>query len=493
MNFNIRIAMVILSACLTSQLVAAGASDVVPVCWERFAPSPSPSDELKRAARPLLNAARYNLAWAPSGAEAVEKRWSDFEKIELHNFIRPICSSPAALAIVLKTGVFDEEIVGVSREEALARTLRMIRAAARAHNRESWRFPWQSAFWAADLAHGGWLLWDELDAETRRLLVEIVEFEANRFLEPDYRVSYWNGKGGDTKAEENAWDSMIHQVACAMMPGHPNVPRWKEAGSKLMVSAYSLEEDLTSEAIVDGKPVKDWLHGYNVRADGAVINHRILHPDYMTCIKFNLQAHTLLSLAGQTVPEAADFRARFIWRTLATKNWPSPPNRSPGGTIYVPGQAEIYFPEGTDRFTGRVACYYILDTWAHLLGWGSDLAVSPATWMRLRTDAIVKNQERHEDRRLYAEGELTSFVPREQNDFKRIADAYLALWLNERGALKPIGNWRAKSTGSNPECCADAAFQDGGLELDTSKSDSKSHSEEGATNSSAIIIDARQH
>jgi hypothetical protein len=205
-----------------------------------------------------------------------------------------------------------------------------------------------------------------------------------------------------------------------------------------------LEEDLKGETIVDGKPVKDWLRGYNVRADGAVINHRILHPDYMTCIKFNLQAHTLQSLAGQTVPEAADFRAEFIWRTLAATKWPSPPNNPPGGTINVPGRAEVYFPQGTDRFVGRVACYYVIDTWAHLLGWGKDLPVSPSTWMGLRANAIVRNQERYEDRRLYAEGELTSFVPREQNDFKRIADAYLALWLHERGALRPTGDWRAQ-------------------------------------------------
>jgi len=173
--------------------------------------------------------------------------------------------------------------------------------------------------------------------------------------------------------------------------------------------------------------VKDWLHGYNVWADGAVINHRILHPDYMTCVKFNLQAHILQLLAGQTVPEAADFRAEFIWRTLAAKKWPSPPYNPPGGTIYVPGRAEVYYPQGTDRFVDRVAGHYVIDTWACLLGWGKDLPDRPETWMRLRARTIVKNQERHENRRLYADDGLTSFVPWEQNDFKRIADAYLAL------------------------------------------------------------------
>jgi len=437
--FQIVALAVVAATCMADQ------TDVVPINWKRFEHRADPNESLLRAARPLLNAARYNLAWAPSGAAKVENGWQNFTQTDPHNFTRPVCSASVALAIVLKTGVFDEKAVGVPREEALARTLRWIRAAARAHNRESWRYPWQSPFWAADLAQAGWMLWDQLDSQTQRLLAEIVEFEADRFLAPDYRVPYWNGKGGDTKAEENAWNGTIHQIACAMMPKHPNVPQWKRIGSELMISAFALEEDLKSTAIVDGKPVKDWLRGYNVRADGALINHHILHPDYMTCVNYNLHAHIVQSLAGQTVPEAADFRAEFVWRTLAAKKWPSPPYHPPGGAIYVPGQAEVYYPQGTDWFKGRLAIYYHFDTWAFVLGWGKDLPIPPEKWMHLRATAIVKNQERHEDRRIYGAGEFTNFAPREQSDFNSLANAYLALWLHARGALNPTGNWLAPS------------------------------------------------
>jgi len=421
----------------------ASEADVVPINWTWFERRVPRNNNLQIAARLLLNAARYNLAWAPAGAGKVENDWQNFTKVDPHNFTRPVCSVAVASAIVLKTGVFDEKAVGISRDEALARTLRLIKAAARSHNRESWRYPWQSVPWASDLAQAGWMLWDQLDKETRRLLADIVEFEANRFLAPDYRVPYWNGKGGDTKAEENAWNATIHQIACAMMPKHPNAPRWKRIGSELMISAFALEEDLKSGRVVDGKPVKDWLRGYNVRADGAVINHRIFHPDYMTCVNFNLHAHIVQSLAGQTVPEAADFRAEFVWRTLAAKKWPSPPYKPPGGTIYVPGQAEVYYPQGTDWFKGRLAIYYNLDTWACVLGWGKDLPEPPEKWMHLRAAAIVKYQERHQDRHIYADDEFTNFVPREQSDFGGIANAYLALWLHARRALSPRGNWLA--------------------------------------------------
>ena len=38
-------------------------------------------------------------------------------------------------------------------------------------------------------------------------------YEANRFIRPNYKIPYWNGKGGDTKAEENSWDAMALQQA----------------------------------------------------------------------------------------------------------------------------------------------------------------------------------------------------------------------------------------------------------------------------------------
>jgi hypothetical protein len=100
---------------------------------------------------------------------------------------------------------------------------------------------WQSALWATTLCQAGWLLWDQLDPPSRRLIAEIAQFEADRFLVPGYRVPYWNGKGGDTKAEENAWNSMVLQVAAAMMPRHAHAPGWRRVCSELMVSAYLLD------------------------------------------------------------------------------------------------------------------------------------------------------------------------------------------------------------------------------------------------------------
>jgi len=55
----------------------------------------------------------------------------------------------------------------------------------------------------------GWFLWEDLDRPTRHMLAAMIEYEADRFIRPGYTVPYWNGKGGDTKAEENAWNAML--------------------------------------------------------------------------------------------------------------------------------------------------------------------------------------------------------------------------------------------------------------------------------------------
>jgi hypothetical protein len=54
------------------------------------------------------------------------------------------------------------------------------------------------------------------------------------------------------------------------------------------------------------------------RQDGAVINRSIVHPDDMTCISHSLLAYLAQSLAAQTVPQAAEFCAESIYRTLVS-------------------------------------------------------------------------------------------------------------------------------------------------------------------------------
>jgi hypothetical protein len=136
------------------------------------------------------------------------------------------------------------------------------------------------------------------------------------------------------------------------------------------------------------------------------------------------------------------FNGPDVYRTLIMQRWPAPPYQAPGGTIYVPGQAEVYYPQGTDWYKERVDHFYLLDTYAHVLGWDRALGGGRAqSWMRLRAEKLLARQLRHGDRCVYAAGEFTSYPGREQEAAWLGSDAFLLQWLRACGALGVKGNW----------------------------------------------------
>jgi hypothetical protein len=208
-----------------------------------------------------------------------------------------------------------------------------------------------------------------------------------------------------------------------------------------MVSAYATEKDLQSGLAVDGRPVKEWLRGYNANEDGSVVNHGFIHPDYMRCIFSNLRAYVVQPLAGQAVPEAADFNVPLVYRCFVTKNWPAPAYAEPGGTIYVPGKARLYYPQRADWGRHHYVFYYLLDVHVHLLGLDKGLPASAHDWTRIRAKGLLEMQLRHENRRIFADGELDTWVGREQTAAHALGSAFLHLWLVAQKAPVRRGNW----------------------------------------------------
>jgi hypothetical protein len=208
-----------------------------------------------------------------------------------------------------------------------------------------------------------------------------------------------------------------------------------------MISAYSTEADMHNERVLDGKPVRNWLHGFNANLDGSVVNHGFLHPDYMLCVQLNLRAFVVQPLAGQPVPKAADFNAALVYRCLVTRQWPSPPYAAPGSTIYRPGQPYLYYPERADW--GRVNCVtaYLVDTHARGLGLDEGLPHRAQDWMRVRAAKILEMQRRHPDRRIWADGEFDTWPGREQTACGGLGTAFLALWLEAQHYPIQKANW----------------------------------------------------
>jgi hypothetical protein len=108
---------------------------VDPIQWKRFHSLSQADEDYRRAAQLLSHSARGNVAWAPGSAQRIERDWSKLTGRQNHDVIRPACAAACALAVALKTGMYDPQVAGVACDEATARTIRLIRAVATAHNR----------------------------------------------------------------------------------------------------------------------------------------------------------------------------------------------------------------------------------------------------------------------------------------------------------------------------------------------------------------------
>ncbi len=403
----------------------------------------------------LLNNSRYDYNWIPSyytfssssNAYLPNSSISDHE-----SRIRPGAMAAAGLAVMLKTNLYGANpaaLGGATKQQITTRNARLIKGLAQTHvangGSNTWGNEWQSALWAAEVGQAGWMMWDDLDATARQYVVRMVEHEANRFLEPGYEVPFWDPSSGDSKAEENAWNSMIMQTAVAMMPNHPYANQWRRIGSELMVTAFSRPSDQTNAQLVNGRTVADWIdqRGYNAREDGVVINHNRIHPDYMATTSINTRAYLMQSLAGQTVSQAGGFNADVVWRALVQNYFDPAQFQSPGGTIYRPGQAEVYYPQGNDWSSQRVDIYYLMDAFADVMGYDAGTP-DAAQWMAARANYILALQARPggSPGQTYRPGDwYIDWVSKEQQVAWQMSDAYLLQWLNAQGAVMNTGNW----------------------------------------------------
>jgi hypothetical protein len=428
--------------------VPAAPSWVKPIRWGQFHRGLSSDPAAARTANVLLNATRYTLtSWYPQQFGAQTGRYLDLGGDAEEN-VRPPASAVMSLAVTLATGAYDPGRTGVSTDQARAVAVRLLTSLAYRHRAnqfgDGWGDQWQSALWAADTAVASWLLWDELTPDDRLFVERMVTHEADRFL--DYTVPYYQLPDGtvltpgDTKAEENAWIATLLNLACSMLPRHPNQPVWQHKAIELMISAYSRPSDLTNDAVVNGKKVRDWLAGSNIFEDGTLVNHNRIHPDYMTSVTTVASAPLWYSLAGRMTPRAALFNAELIYSALVDLEFASPPYLPPGGTIYrrdTDGRAtpDLYYPQGNDWGVSRRMHVGLIDTQAALYGFGQRSSPPATDWAAAHVGQVLAMQSRFTDGRTYGDISEDTYSGREQWVAQIAARAYLAHWIDQQHAV----------------------------------------------------------
>ncbi|WP_216648802.1 beta-xylosidase family glycoside hydrolase [Agromyces agglutinans] len=356
--------------------------------------------------------------------------------------IRPVAAEATALATALVTGTYDAAVTGVSEEEARAKTVRLVGSLAKAHYsnaRGGWggSTSWQGALWAALAGQAAWLLWDDLGEEDQRLVGIMVETEADRFI--DYKVPYWTAADGtvlspgDTKAEENSWNSMLLQVATAMFPDHPRHDAWMTKNVELLLSAHAKPSDVQDATPVNGRPLNEWVAGWNVEEDGRAYNHDLLHPDYMATMVQQLYAGTTSTLAGRPTPVAALHNMELLYGNFVDHDYASPPYVAPGGTIYREGEGSVYYPEGTDWGKSRRLQFVAVDAISAAFAVDQQASRDGRYWLDLHGADALAMQARSTDGRTYLASDDDTYNGREEWVAMHAAWSVLSLWAVQNG------------------------------------------------------------
>lgn len=328
--------------------------------------------------------------------------------------IRPNTHTIYGLAVMYRA-IKEGYPAGLSPEICRDKAIAMLRFVLATHgaggqtcnNGKQWKGQWQSALWANMAGKAAWLLWDELDPQTRWLAARMVCDEADRFLNQTPPAQVIN----DTKAEENAWDALIIGLAYNMFPKHPHHEAWGKAAYQWAVSAFARPEDLKDDTLYEGRPLRQWLSGANIYSDFTLENHNRVHPDYMNTFDMNLYQALVYEWGGNKLPKGFELNCAGIFGSLKK--------------LYFP-DASFLYPNGQDWGLHRNPHWI----WTHaamavLLG-----DPDADRMMRMAIDCTALMAKRTPDSGIHAPEEY-SFPSTQQFLFEMFGDIYLLL--AERG------------------------------------------------------------
>ena len=207
------------------------------------------------------------------------------------------------------------------------------------------------------LAIGAWMLWHRLDDETRLQTAKVLAKEADSFLDKHPSTTLF----GNAPAEYNGWTGGgLATVAC-MLRHHPHSRAWLEKGAEFMVNAYATEEDVESDVLLDGKPLREQVTGANVFPDYTLEHHGFIHPDYMASVSEMVRSAIAFLFADTPIPEVVTFNADPILDRLMFLLLPNGALLYPAGTDYTPGLRGSFIQACNLAFLrptpDRVACF----------------------------------------------------------------------------------------------------------------------------------------
>ncbi len=161
---------------------------------------------------------------------------------------------------------------------------------------------WESSLWAMSVAYSAFFQWESLNEAQRGYIRAMLVAECNYELQRTIPTGYT----GDTKAEENGWETNILAATLGLFPDHALAPRWFERLREFAINCYSHPDDATDHTVIDPEynslTVADLYRGQNLYNDYTLQNHNLFHTSYQNVVMQELGESALaLKLFQQTL------------------------------------------------------------------------------------------------------------------------------------------------------------------------------------------------
>ncbi len=371
--------------------------------------------------------------------------------------VRPLGAYAETCAVALATGAYadtffpggepaagDTAAAVATPDDVLRRTIRLIVGVARSNQANGGLWGGSSPVphgtdstnLAAPVMLAAWLLWPHLAPAETDLVVAMADYEAERLMAVPIRY-YRDREGkiltpGDSGSEELVWNATFLSLMVNMFGDDPRREAWERRLVASTLAAWARPADLDRPDPFHGRPLAEWLHGSNLNADGTLANGGIeVNPFYMSAIANSVFQAAAFALGGRPTPASATFNVAAVHDALATRRFDVKNGfKSPGGTMYVDGRPDLYYPRGNRKQTNVYGAFAFVD-WTAARFTEGETAVRADRWEGIHLGGAVAMQRRFADGR----SNLTEAEGGAEEEFwvaYWAARAYLMRWLDHQ-------------------------------------------------------------
>lgn len=216
----------------------------------------------------------------------------------------------------------------LSSDELTATALSMFRYTFQSHHAgngaaadgKTWGNSWISTLGLERMMHGIKAIQPALTPEDLELMQRVLTSEADWLLDSHPVTA---GLTQNNHPESNMWNGTFLQRVARLYPDTRRTADYLEKGLSFLINAASIPEDAGSNAMMDGKPLKDRHLGPNFTSTYGCNHHGYMNVGYMVITLSNLAMfHFACKDMGWTPPESLYLHAREIWQVVKTCTFP---------------------------------------------------------------------------------------------------------------------------------------------------------------------------